>query len=287
MKKCLFILLFLSSAFYGNAQKIHFTDTSNTWKVHFMDPNGPIGWEIFRYKADTIWHGTTYRRLIYNEGTFIREDTTAGKVYYITPATDTEEQLLYDYTLQVGDTFACSKAVHRVTLIDSVALNGIWHKIWHMNIDTCFGTPSFLCYNYKVIEGIGSITEPLGPIDPTYFEIASTLTCFTNHGSPPTFSKKVGYYLDNNLSCDPEFLAINPLLRKTDDIYVFPNPVKDMLTIITGEKINNISISNVTGQVVYRNSVNAFEARIEMSRFPPGVYVLCLNNIVYRRIVKE
>ncbi len=58
-------------------------------------------------------------------------------------------------------------------------------------------------------------------------------------------------------------------------ILMYPNPVKDKLTIRnTGLKIENIYITNTTGQIVFSKFVESERLEIDMSSFPAGIYFL-------------
>jgi len=56
-----------------------------------------------------------------------------------------------------------------------------------------------------------------------------------------------------------------------DKVQLYPNPVKDVLTVSTSKKVNSISVYNVAGQLV-KTSQN--ENTVNMSNLSAGVYVV-------------
>ncbi len=75
----------------------------------------------------------------------------------------------------------------------------------------------------------------------------------------------------------------------TDEIAVFPNPVKDMLTIRSGQSSTNLSviISDLNGRVVLeRKLASATEQNIDVSMLSNGMYIAKLNSERATKVVK-
>ena len=114
MKNKIIILLLLLTTWQTNAQKddyIHLLDTNKLWIEAMMMAFGDIS--ISEYytgnKNDTmICNDTVYTKLLFQDFlyTTLREDTIEQKVfqrnYYYSAGWD-DEFLLYDFSLQVGD----------------------------------------------------------------------------------------------------------------------------------------------------------------------------------------
>lgn len=58
---------------------------------------------------------------------------------------------------------------------------------------------------------------------------------------------------------------------------LFPNPVKGLLTVECSSVINEISLVNLTGQVVYSSKTDASSIQINTSGLPAGMYNLKIN----------
>lgn len=57
----------------------------------------------------------------------------------------------------------------------------------------------------------------------------------------------------------------------------YPNPVKDVLTLSYSSAINSIEVYNFLGQQVMTKTVNQNEAKLDMSQFASGTYMVKLN----------
>ena len=289
-----------------NAQKIYFSDTSNKWKYSNPGAAGIMPCNCFSqmgYSGQITINGNNYSILTGGNGqsfrtTFIREDTVLKKVFVRFDTTsmnirkpDTFEHVLYDYNLQVGDTFRFSpdngvtKFVHRVSAIDSVMIAGVSHKVW--TLQTIFGLGGF-GDSYFVIEGLGSSTEALYPAYPSYFEFTSYLYCFENKGAnsqivPP----KTRYYYDNHLrggdfdnstSCLVSSVFENDKFK--NEIKIYPQPAQEQLTIelpktVTGE----LTVVDLVGKVVLHKEIdnqNSFTA--QRNNLPVGMYLLKITD---------
>ena len=74
-----------------------------------------------------------------------------------------------------------------------------------------------------------------------------------------------------------------------DAIQIYPNPVKDQLTINNGElKIINVEIVDITGKII--STFNSQLSTINVSSLQQGIYFVKIETdkgIVTRKIVKE
>ncbi|MBA3971394.1 MAG: hypothetical protein H0X46_04505, partial [Bacteroidetes bacterium] len=171
MKKLL-LLLFTFLAFFAKGQTFvyhPFPDSVAVWNFYVYLPCPEIVSLQENYSiaitGDTIIGGLLYQKLftphiIKSYDTTIcggeypgykgatRQDTTNKKVFFIYPS-DTAEYLLYDFTMQLGDTvkgITATSPNDTVLSIDSILVGGSYRKRWNIN-------PYF---NISFIEGIGS-----------------------------------------------------------------------------------------------------------------------------------
>lgn len=148
-KLLLFIAFCLSATFSSTAQKIQFTDSLNVWLEEGADASAGIFTHTrYYYKGDTIINGLFYRTLYdqycsksmatwppsswicYNSRAGFMRDTV-GKVYWGSIDNGNfSEVVLYDYTLQEGDSTVDGQFVRKIIKVDSVSINGIYHKVW-------------------------------------------------------------------------------------------------------------------------------------------------------------
>ncbi len=86
------------------------------------------------------------------------------------------------------------------------------------------------------------------------------------------------------------FLEVNEISKGNNNISIYPNPTKEILTIETNLNTQQkLEIINLIGQTVYTNSINK-KATVNTSAFAKGVYILKLSSdkeTVVRKFVKE
>src|SRR5690606_11339348 len=66
----------------------------------------------------------------------------------------------------------------------------------------------------------------------------------------------------------------------------FPNPTEDELTLIYEKKISEISLTNVSGQLILKQTVDAQEIRVDISSIPAGTYFLSVTADGHSKIIK-
>lgn len=75
-----------------------------------------------------------------------------------------------------------------------------------------------------------------------------------------------------------------------DKFTIYPNPVKDLITITYTEEISSVEVYNSLGQIVLTRALNTQEAKVDMSALAAGAYLVKVNagNISKNvRIIKE
>ena len=59
-------------------------------------------------------------------------------------------------------------------------------------------------------------------------------------------------------SCVPT--SVNELTENNSSVNLYPNPIKELLHIISDKEIQKLEMTNLTGQVLFSESVAHFEA---------------------------
>ncbi len=135
---------------------------------------------------------------VHNIQLLVREDTVAGKVYFKSwdpPGNmigngaylmDTAEFVAYNFGLNVGDTmimpfvyggYGTAISMHILIQKDSVKINDVWHIAQRFKCPLGFGSS---WSEYDVVEGVGSLTNPVNPAPFFNFENTQKLYCFGN-----------------------------------------------------------------------------------------------------------
>jgi hypothetical protein len=278
-------------------------DTNTFWKTTgvwlFQGPPPAAGYSEFTVytEGDTTINGLAYTKLYeggwsmgptgpivygfhFYDGAF-REDTIARQIYFV-PWSDTTEKLLYDFSLNIGDTLTSTYNYgdnNTIFDIDSVLVGSNYHKRfllgqmgWNGNT-----TPDT---SYSLIEGVGSTTGFLGMIERP-FENFTTLECFTHDAD----------HYPAWVAC-PIDVGMEEQVGKSSEA-VYPNPVSDELTVMLPQNTKAatlIELLDLSGKDIFRVNTKETHTRLPVSDLPAGVYIVkittTLNEISYSKVVK-
>lgn len=234
--------------------------------------------------GDTLVAGKRYKML---SGTYpygnrdygvalLREDTTEGKIWYraLEPeypqfgSEDTLEQLLVDFSLNVGDTFQVQDIPHvrdTIVLVDSVFYDTKGRK--HIVFAPDAGLPGFWG-PFSMIEGVGSSAGLLFRHRPISHFMGQSLICYRRDGRQEYLSP----YFGSCLVFDGSSIRSR---AKLDAVKIYPNPSSGLLFIEKEEfvRIERIAIFNSLGQELLSLPYNS---QIDISSLAPGFYQLIL-----------
>ncbi len=304
MKKYLLIIfIFVTHASTGQTSIYHpFPDTSAVWNIRnewsCWLPPYPIVRENYSitFSIDTVISGHTYHKLIspyvYTMTTpcragvtnlnvyrgAIRQDTSLKKVF-IVPAGNNTEELLYDFTLQVGDTVKgyiesiTTSNPDIVQSVDSVLVGTSYRKRWLIN------------YSYQIylIEGIGST---YGLVEKSPGEATDgypyNISCFQQNGQ--------ALYPSTPTSCEL-ITSINKHDKFSSQLDVFPNPSSGRLTIsFTNQTIKEIQLIDLLGNIIIKQALKG-QTNFEIKDLNGGIYILTLidtdNKSINRKIISN
>ena len=287
MKKTLLLFSLLISMFVSKtkAQSYYKFLNNSSWCQSVNDGFGQsINYYVYKQSSDTIINNISYSKILVTGGIatfFAREDTIAKKVF-IRNSNDTSEVILYDFSLNVGDTLyakhgwgAGKKLVLRT--IDTITtLVGLRQRF---NLSDSSGNIS-----YSTIESIGSIQDPflnyIVASDPVYF-----LVCSYQNNTKTYDGNLYGYncYTYDNVPCNANFTYTKGLngsvtFTNTSPTYSshwsFYGMTRDT-TIFTSSVTINFSC-NTTFSVCCTVSVSPSNTNTCMYCLPQGLNV---NNV--------
>jgi len=318
----IYTILLLSIAIQATGQKVRFTDSTNQWTTLSLRGGDLCSFQnTFTYGADSTISGITYRYMrdsssLYVPGScmgpgfcmggvgnlfnyLIREDTSAGLVYYFNTV-DTSEHVLFNYNLHVGDSitylFPSTSITDSVASIDSTLINGVYHKIFNMQSKS---NPTGR--NYTVLEGIGCTNSPTFPAwFPGCFEYTESLVCFSEHGAYPTASAPINSCASyNSYPCSnlyiPSFhnisgcvgaitatLAENNINKQTPSATISPNPTIDHIDITSDHPFASntfISAYDMSGRCVFRTQAEQQNTMTINTRdWIDGLYMIIIQD---------
>ena len=265
------------------------------WNVVHESFWGPgTSTELTRVTGDTIINDTVYNKLYSTRDTLgtnwklrnelLREDAI-GRVY-TREIESGQEHLLFDFSLQLNDTFSIylgrfatpdNECLAIVSNIDSTTINnGEKRKRIHFNIIW----NGSLAQGPVWIEGVGSTIGGLfGDIWYCVPDIVLGLNCFYDNNEILFPESPSSCFIDISV-------AVQNLLPR--DISIYPNPMSDLLYIKHGStQLKSISIVNLFGVLVYERP---YTESVDVSQLANGTYIVLLEddrgNVYSDKIVK-
>lgn len=296
MKKNLLLILLLHALFTTGQTSVYyqFPDSNAVWNIHFQlycFANGTADeYYSITISGDTVINSQTYHKLStpyvrsFSTGICgglaagykgaIRQDTANKKVFFVPPVSNAE-QLLYDFTLKVGDTVKGYTETNAaptdvVKSIDSVLVGNTYRKRWNINT----------CYNIHIIEGIGS----------TYGLIERSPGCATDQADYSLIcfqQNKAALYPIPSPSCEL-ITAVNSTNETSVLINIFPNPSNGSFIVDMNQSIKEIRLADLLGHVVLQRRTNNL-TQLSVDNLQSGTYILTLldkdNKMINRKII--
>lgn len=285
--------ILLSSEIFAQSSYVPFPEGEAVWHVGQKDPSWIIpDHEQYMYAGDTTINGFSYHKLSFkyewvslpsgdlvftDYGTvgYIRQDSFLRKVYYV-PKTEMQEYLLYDFSLQVGDTCPLTYGHNYLPPLividkDSLMLGNVSRTRFTLL------RPGGMEYDtVKIIEGIGSLSGPLTQFSDLCFEYCEWLACFQQDGETVFSSELFNFFpfgYCHIVGIDVPEAAINNFL-------LYPNVLSSgsIATISNkSHKAINVSVYDLLGSLIFNGlSDHAPDFSIETRGFQKGMYIVTI-----------
>jgi hypothetical protein len=286
MKHLLFTFSILTGTLlYGQSFIPIPADSTSQWRISrgYYDGICVNTYNSLYYVGDTMVHSGKVFYKIYESGEFrqlighppgpCNETYNYGDVYRGAIRSENEktysldgnneEQLLMDFTLDVGDTmYSYISPGLIVESIDSVLVGAEYRKRFNFsNSDVC---------NW-MIEGIGheaGLFEPMTVL----LEFVSEFYCYAENNTP----------LFGDLDC---ILNVGAREIPIPDnlVAVYPNPTEGLLRVemaSSGQVIESYRLTDIYGRIIFENifsKKNNHNFEIDISALPEGVYILQIS----------
>ena len=272
-KQILSVLLLIfccNSAYSQKYQKM--LGDSNLWSdYHFSWGNS---WNsVYKASKPLMIHSKQYKKFTFDsyDWGYIREDTLKKKIYFLEDTTFSEK-VLYDFSLNIGDTFIYKDSLNYRTIhflvsqIDSTKPRQISLK----NLDSTNSV--YLIDSIVWIEGVGCNMSFLYPDQIFDYDNFSYLACayrdtlktYLNPYGYPCYSTPVG--IENNAKSSPS-------------ITISPNPYSGNYTLNISENFTGeVLIYDMLGNVKYHENIQG-KNKFDISLIAPsGIYFLKANS---------
>ena len=281
----------------GKVQAQWINTTGQQWNVYGKPTSVSIPSCTFIYYFDNRYaqyEGYIYR-LLYSPSDFLddlpigmyREDN--GKIFmreinYMTPS---EEYLIYDWNLNIGETvYVQHGSSLKGLILDAITetvVNGEERRVFNLHYEDDNALTEIW------IEGMGSeLGFPFSgtknnPVTFNYFPMTTEMLCYYEDGEQiwdnPDYDECVKDYVLDVAEQD-----------ENSSLIVYPNPATDILSIVTYDvNCSSVEIFSLDGRLVKSQNAN-FDA-IDISSLASGLYMI---NVKMRdgreyneRIVKE
>lgn len=287
---CCFFVLFRT--FSASTQSyIPLVSEDKTWDIfswHSQEFAYWTGGSRLSFAGDTVINGQQYKiargngyaayedpvfdepfvrsNIAYTAG-FMREDLSARKVYALD--NDGAEHLIYDFSLQTGDTLRASYAAEDLsfrldTIIDIVLPNGELSREFVFYPATGYWFPE--TEPVIITEGIGSRISLFFPFLYGSFEGGSAVSCVQKNN--------VTLYSDAGVfGCDFVLVGTEDILAD-EEINIFPHPATSSFHIQTQSQMKALQLWSRDGQRLGSWPVGSNTGQVDVSSLPAGVYLL-------------
>lgn len=219
--------------------------------AYFAETNGPC-----TVKNPYTINESDFKPIKY---TFLREDISK-KTLYILPEINSnnnfKEFILCDFNLKIGDTlknyYWNDENLEYTITISAININENNKKVFHTSS------------GHTYTEGIGKNDSNLVPYNLISEGLIESLFCNGN--------------TQNQNNCD---VILNTENHQLSSLKLFPNPVKDILTIQNTENIT-IKIYSIKGSLL-KTSTSKNNLEIDLSSFSSGIYFLEISNLTSKQ----
>lgn len=232
--------------------------------------------------TDTLIGSNSYKKLYHCGAAYkggLRDDLAAHKVYFV-PADSVSELLIYDFSVQAGDTAFVYEEYHwpgfhavqyfPITT-DSVVVNGNYRKRISFN-----GNPG------TWVEGIGCTKGLFRESWPNVSNWYNDLECVSDGD--------VALYPSTSMGPCSLFSDV-AAIEKSTELRIYPNPTSGTFTIEMGRStISKVEIKDILGKTILSSDISG-TSTFDLSAHEAGIYVVRISdskgNLLTKKIVKQ
>jgi hypothetical protein len=303
-----FVFSFLSITKVAGQNYVPFPVDSTEWHGWYHDQ--PPGWSLqsgdLNYYAynDTLLNGKTYRVVTDSTGTpifgyreFNKRIYTRSFQYYelFYCDTDSTERVVYDFNLNVGDTFMLETCWHDtmkiiVLKIDSTQDNaGLYRKRFFLSRPNAFIGGN--CGDtIQWVEGVGASYSSF------FYYLDQTSLCYGSNYVCDMYVDNIRVYtfLINGFTCNQlrSIILENKKNERDELISIYPNPTDRYLIIDAGKLYGNYScsIGDLFGKELFQEYSKNEKIIMDLQSLDTGTYFIVVRflsgKIISRKLLK-
>ncbi len=295
------IVTVLFASFTVAAQPVdHFNEPSARWHVAFtfseLTPEGMpftgTTTAVWGFEGDTLIEGQTWLKTYSSpDSLFVNDLEFRGYIrseqdIVLYRNSDLEEDTLYNFNLEVGDTWEfddpweVQDIILFVEEVDFAEVDGEMRK--RITFSTYPATLESIITDVW-IEGLGSTQKPLFPVNPNYTE------------SAPDYRKQVACtFADDNLTWHSPFfdncfpmVVLSAAEQVLEGISAFPNPFLSSFRVVNDRpEVLTLTVYSGQGKAVHKLQCPPGEMQVDLSAFADGIYYLLLSDGKYTTTLK-
>ncbi|MDG1477441.1 MAG: T9SS type A sorting domain-containing protein [Vicingaceae bacterium] len=287
--KSILLLFILGIASLGHTQVYQpMLGNLNEWKITNCNSAGCLSNTYF-IDGDTTFSGFHYQILngfhFISKTFWLREDSLAQKVYFSYDTGTRREILLYDFSLQVGDSmdmknpitpFPSDAGYFTVDSINTEQLyNGNLYRHYYFSPSTSNTTSS---NNAEWIEGVGSLSLINASSGKPDINDVGALSCFFKN------EQLIYANLDSISECINIYTDLKEDNSSNKNINIYPTLVEKELHITNIKSMKDLSIYDINGMQLKKASLeNIAQIDLSIKEFKSGIYFIVLSDTQYNR----
>lgn len=238
--------------------------------------------------GDTMIDGLIYEKLYYSDETFSQYyggHRVSGDSVLIKYVNSSDENLLYNFGLELGETFNGDWGTFEVVNIDFEYVFGIERKRMTLR-NSAYG------YEDVWVEGVGSIKSGylFAGIPDDIFDAGSTFTCYySNQYSDWYYAQAAPSDCLANEVTSPCLSLSTKDIASGFSFKIVPNPASDFVEIQSSMRLNYEMFCNIydlNGKRIFSKNLYKGQSRIPLSTLQNGVYIIEINTEGVKEIQK-
>jgi len=292
MKKTIFLLILITVTTQNYAQE--FAPVGAIWHYTQRTINPDLtSFKTIESISDTSINGIQCRKMIEVERYL---DTTNVIYHYMYSENDSvfffaenDFHLLYDFGANTGDTiildyFSTYDGTPLKMIIDSTGTIMVNNQEREIQYITC-GDGMVIEFGHHVIEGIGNTSFMFPTLDGS---LDGPLRCYQDNNTDLFLNPFHPNYGWNHQDCEEIITGIEEI-KSTENVSVFPNPTKNIISIKNIDRETAYKIFNINGKIIIRGIISESN-EINIKEFSKGIYFIELENenmLTVRKIIKK